>query len=104
MAGEGEFKRHRSGFVVIFPRAHNVGVGITPAAVATTQKLPKNYPKTTRMAFSIIAEKPTITRKELAERLGLTPDGAKYHIDKLRKDGHIRCVGGRRGGHWVVVE
>jgi ATP-dependent DNA helicase RecG len=69
----------------------------------TTHELPINYSKTTHEAFAIIIEVPTITREELAERLGLSPDGAKYHLDKLRKGGHIRRVGGRKGGHWEAV-
>ena len=50
----------------------------------------------------MIAENPDITRNELAERLGLSEDGAKYHIDKLRKGGFIKRVGGKKGGHWEV--
>ena len=89
-------------FVSTFKRKDQLGEGLVEGLVETTQKLPKNYPKTTHEVFAIIAEHPAITRRELAERLGMSPDGAKYHLDKLRKGGYIRRVGGRKGGHWEI--
>jgi ATP-dependent DNA helicase RecG len=48
--------------------------------------------------------KPDIGRKALAELLEITPDGVKYHINKLREAGMIRHVGDSRGGRWEIVE
>lgn len=47
-------------------------------------KKPRNYPETTReKLLNLIASNPGLTRKELAELLGITSDGVKYHIQKL---------------------
>jgi ATP-dependent DNA helicase RecG len=41
---------------------------------------------------------------ELANAVGLTRDGIKYHINKLKRDGAIRRVGPARGGHWEILK
>ena len=40
---------------------------------------------------------------EFAERIGVTSDGVKYHLRKLKADGVIRRVGSDRAGRWLVV-
>ena len=47
---------------------------------------------------------PSLSRRDLAERVGLTPDGVKYHLSKLSEAGVIAHVGPSRGGYWVVQE
>ncbi len=49
-------------------------------------------------------ENPKITRKELALELGLSEDGIKWQIGKLKKDGIIMREGGRKNGNWVVSD
>jgi ATP-dependent DNA helicase RecG len=51
-----------------------------------------------------IKANPYISREELAELCGLTSDGIKYNIRKLREKGIIKRVGPDKGGHWEVVE
>ena len=46
---------------------------------------------------------PSLTRSLLAERVGLTADGVKYHLKKLKAEGLIRRVGSRKHGHWEVL-
>lgn len=46
---------------------------------------------------------PKLTRSVLAERVGLTPDGVKYHLKKLKAEGVIRRAGSRKYGHWEVL-
>lgn len=43
-------------------------------------------------------------RRELAKQLGLSPDGVKYHLDKLRVAGVIRHVGPTKIGYWEVLK
>ena len=51
-----------------------------------------------------IRRNPFTTRNLLAEVVGITPDGVKKQLDKLRKAGKIRHVGPTKGGHWEIVE
>lgn len=46
---------------------------------------------------------PEITRKALAARIGITPDSAKYHLDRLKKAGRIRHVGPTKKGRWKII-
>ena len=54
--------------------------------------------------LALIEAEPEITRRLLAERVGITPDGVKYHLDKLRAAGVIRHVGATRAGRWEVLQ
>lgn len=54
----------------------------------TTQKTRgKTREKTTQKIIDIIKRNPKITRKELAKKIGITDDGIKYHLNKLKKEG-----------------
>ncbi len=47
---------------------------------------------------------PKITRNELAGVLGLTPDGVKYHLQKMTAEGIIIHHGSARNGYWEVAQ
>ena len=70
----------------------------------TTQKTtPETTPETAQeRILSLLAAEPEITRHQLAKRLGITSDGVKYHLDKLRAAGIIQRIGPAKGGHWEV--
>ncbi|HHT9137274.1 MAG TPA: ATP-binding protein [Candidatus Wunengus sp. YC60] len=59
--------------------------------------------KTTQKIIEAIAKKSDITQKELASVIGITEDGVKYHIIRLRKKGLIKRIGPDKGGHWEIV-
>jgi ATP-dependent DNA helicase RecG len=46
---------------------------------------------------------PTVTRIQLAQHLGITADGVKYHLDALKKAGRIRHVGPTKAGTWEIL-
>ena len=54
--------------------------------------------------IKIIAENPHISAKEMAEKLNLTVDGARYHLTKMRKAGLIRYEGSTKLGQWVIMD
>lgn len=83
-------------FIVIFKRPFINNLD-------TTQKLPRNYPETSRKILEAIELNPFITRKELSIITGLTEDGVKYNLAKLKRDKAIKRVGGDKGGHWEIV-
>lgn len=56
-----------------------------------------------KIMVSLRAE-PTLTRKLLAQRLSISEDGVKYHLNKLKVVGRIRHVGPTKGGRWEVIE
>ena len=58
---------------------------------------------TTQKILQILGSNPKATRKELAEKTGLTPDGIKWNLNKLKKEGIIRRIGPDKGGHWEII-
>ncbi len=53
---------------------------------------------------TLIQRNPQITRRELAEIIGLTEDDIKYHLQKLNKTGVIQHVGPTKAGHWEILK
>ena len=58
----------------------------------------------TRLGPCSLKFEPRITRRLMAERIGITPSGVKYHLAKLRKAGIIRHVGPTKAGRWEVLK
>jgi ATP-dependent DNA helicase RecG len=69
----------------------------TPIAASTTPITPRHQ------IMSLISENPDISQQELADTVGLTRDGIRYHLNKMKRAGEIRHVGPARGGRWEVV-
>ena len=75
----------------------------------TTQKTTQINSRTTQKStadriLDCIRAEPQLTRTLLAERVGLSPDGVKYHLKNLKAAGLLRRVGSDRAGHWEVIE
>ena len=66
--------------------------------------LPRNYPETTQKILDAIKENPFITRTKLAEITGLTNDGVKYNLTKLKKNKTIKRIGSDKGGRWEIKQ
>ncbi len=64
----------------------------------------KTTQKTTQKILAVLAKKPNATRADLAKAIGLSTDGVKWNLDKLKKSGKIRRIGPDRGGHWVILK
>jgi ATP-dependent DNA helicase RecG len=54
--------------------------------------------------LALLGLEPSITRVELARRVGVTPDGVKYHLAKLKSAGAIRHVGPTKSGYWEILK
>lgn len=52
----------------------------------------------------LLQANPATTRVALVKNLGLSADGVKYHLDKLRASGKIRHHGPTKAGHWEIIE
>lgn len=98
---EGDFDY----FKITFPR-----VGKRPPET-TDKTTDKTADKTTDKALSdmekaildLVVTTPSISQKEMAEILGLSVDGIRYHTDKLKNRGVIKRVGGKKTGRWEVL-
>ena len=81
-------------------RLDNREMQIKEMGAKTTQKTTR---KTAQKILDVLVKNPSATRADLASATGLSPDGVKWNLDKLKKSGKIRRIGPDRGGHWEVV-
>ena len=71
----------------------------------TTPETTETTPETSEdRIFWAIKMSPTITVSELANMTGLSIDGVKWNLRKLKSSGKLRRVGHTKGGHWEVLE
>ena len=94
-------------------------LGIDPAKFGVFDKAdvangatgPKTGPKTglktglkgRARILELLRGRPKITIAELIEETGLSRNGVKWNIDRLKAEGFVRRVGPAKGGHWEVV-
>ncbi|MDO5446391.1 MAG: winged helix-turn-helix domain-containing protein, partial [Prevotellaceae bacterium] len=64
----------------------------------------KNNEKTIDTVLQLIKDNSFITRKVLAETLGISPSAIQKHINRLKADNIIIRHGGDRGGYWEVIK
>ena len=50
----------------------------------------------------ILKENPKTNRKELAEIIGISEDGIKKQLAKLKREGRIERIGSTKAGYWKV--
>jgi ATP-dependent DNA helicase RecG len=60
--------------------------------------------KTSKLIRETLAENPTITLAELAERMKKSISAVERASSKLLKEGKLRYIGPQKGGYWQVVE
>ena len=71
----------------------------------TTQKKSRlTTQKTRARILSLMQENPAITREQLAEAIGVTAEGIRYHLRKLKQDDAIKRIGPDKGGFWEVLD
>lgn len=70
---------------------------------STQESTQKTLSSTQEKVLDEIKRNPSTTRQQLAEKIGITPDGIKKQLDKLKKNGLIKHVGPTKGGHWEIM-
>ena len=71
----------------------------------TTQTTTQSTTQTTaQRILAIIKANPSVSRVALSREIGLSSDGIKWHLQKLKEGNAIRRVGPKYGGHWEVIE
>ena len=69
------------------------------------EKPAENQQRTHReRILALLEAQPEITIPVLADRLGLSLGGVRYHLDRLKSAGRVRHVGPTKAGRWEVLE
>ncbi|MFM5624332.1 MULTISPECIES: winged helix-turn-helix transcriptional regulator [Aeromonas] len=89
-------------------------IAVQPAAVSPHQKKMRvemrvetqveKRVKTPQAILAELAAEPTITLKQVAERIGKSTSTVERAVALLVKDGRLRFVGPRKSGHWEVLD
>lgn len=96
---EPTYEEAGASFVTVFhnPKQEQ---GVLKTIQKTTQK---TIQKTGQKIVEEIRKNPQITRKELAEIIGLTDVGIKYHLSNMQKKNLLRRIGPDKGGYWEIL-
>ena len=82
----------------------NVATDVSTKDDTVSGKRRVNVGKASGKILEACREKPSVTIPELAELIGITERSVQRNIQNLQKDGLLRRVGGRKEGHWEVIE
>ncbi|MDR1973052.1 MAG: winged helix-turn-helix transcriptional regulator [Bacteroidales bacterium] len=63
-------------------------------------QMPENRMK----IFKQIIENPNITRKEIAEKIGIASSAVQKHLEVLVKGGYIKREGKTKSSFWVIIK
>lgn len=84
-------------------RTEEAGQESTQEKAGSTQESTQETNKCTQeMILDEIRMHPFTTREQLAKIVGITPDGIKKQLEKLKKAKVIAHVGPTKGGHWEI--
>jgi len=104
------FNCDSNGLWIEFPFPKSASDSVIPASIKTVGKtaqktVQKTTQKTTQKILAMLAVNPMFSRREIAKSLGgISENGVKYHLEKLKASGHIRRIGPDKGGHWEVLK
>ena len=82
----------------------NIAPEISPKSDMASGKRRESVGKASGKILGACREKPSITIPELAVLIGITERSVQRNIQNLQKDGFLRRIGGRKEGHWEVME
>lgn len=71
----------------------------------TNVKVPKNTKRNSTIdnaILEIIKNDSSISARMIALKVGISEDGVRYHIKKLKKQGLIEYVGSSKTGNWII--
>lgn len=74
------------------------------ASSDTHKSAQKASDSTQKRILEIIEETPRASRKDIAERIGISEDGVKKQLANLKRMGRIERVGAARGGYWKIIQ
>ena len=92
------------GINLILSKEPNTDFEVVAGIFVARFKRKQYVPVPTQKILMLIKGNSQITRNELAKALDISPDGVKYHLNNLKKEGILKRVGGRKEGHWELLK
>ena len=72
-------------------------------SLATPETTNEILGTTASRILELISSEPTMTAKQIAEKLGLGVDNTRFHIRNLKKKGILVHIGSDKNGHWEII-
>lgn len=69
---------------------------------ATTQAADINLSGEDKAVLQMIAQDPSVTQKDMADKLGWKVDRVKYYVNKLKANHVLERVGSSQKGHYTL--
>ena len=69
-----------------------------------SERLVEGLVENQKKILELIMEKPYISKKEMAERIGISTTAIDKNIRTLKKKGLLGRIGPANGGHWEIIE
>lgn len=99
----GEHNELKSRYMIVGAKWEE-NAGSTQETDKSTQESTQKTGKSTQeMILDEIRNHPFTTREQLAKVIGISPDGIKKQLDKMKKAKRIKHVGPTKGGHWEII-
>ncbi len=89
-----EFKKLKSGFLVVFDRKFEVRGGV---------KFGEGSEKSSEKILALIKENKAISAREMAAIIGISQRAVEKQLATLKKEKHLKRVGGAKGGYWEII-
>ena len=101
----GEQNELKSRYLIVGTKWEENKNDDSSVAQESTQESTQETNKSTQeMILEEIRKHPFTTRQQLALVIGITPDGIKKQLDKMKKANLIKHVGPTKGGHWEIIK
>lgn len=68
----------------------------------TNKEIKKTNKEISGRIINLLEVRPEMAVREIAEKLGLSASGVRYHINKMKKSGIIEHTGSTKKGKWIV--
>jgi ATP-dependent DNA helicase RecG len=65
-------------------------------------RLVDDLPSSQRRIIVLMREKPSSSKKQMADSLGISTTAVDKNIAQLKRKGFVRRIGPDKGGHWEV--
>ena len=93
-----EWKQSRRDEYLKWICGSGAGEGTGDTAQETTQET------TQEKILAQLRDQPSMTHRDMAARIGISSDGIKHHLEKMKSAGSIRHVGPTKDGHWEILK
>lgn len=94
---EGDFDYYK----ITFPKIKSA-TGTKTVTYTGTKTVTKGDDKEKEI-FELIENNPHLSAEQIADSVGLTRRGVRYHLDNLKKKGRLKRKGHGKGGSWEIT-